>query len=76
MWTTTVKSTHEKEFDKVVEITHDFGNKVTVVTNFETNTIKMKHGEITVNEHEIIRDTESYTKYLNNINNEINPQKN
>lgn len=76
MWATTIKHKNSLWFDKVVEMTHDFGNNVTVVTNFETGTIRRMHGEIAVSEHELITDTETYTKYLNNINNEVNPIKN
>ncbi len=75
MWTTTIKSRNEKEFDKVVEMTHDFGNGVTVVTNFESNTTKLQHGSITVSEHEVIRDTEKYTNFLKNLEEEVNPEK-
>jgi hypothetical protein len=76
MWTTDTKSVHEHDFDKVVEMTHDFGNGVTVVSNFETSTTTLMHGAIAVSEHDLIRDTEKYTNYLNNLNNEVNPLKN
>lgn len=76
MWTTSKPIfKHEHDSDTLVEMTHDFGNGVTVVTNFEEGTTKLMHGKITVSEHELIRDTENYTKFLNNIDNEVNPQK-
>ena len=71
MWTTTVKCKHGIYCDKIVEITHGFDNNVTVVTDLEANIIKTKHGEITVDEIDLIRDIEEYTKFLNNINNKM-----
>ena len=76
MWTTTTKSVHEHDFDKVVEMIHDFGNGVTVVTSFQTNTTTLMHGAIAVNEHPLISDTEKYANFLTNLNNEVNPIKN
>lgn len=73
MWTTTIKHLNSLQRDNVSEISHDFGNGVTVVTNFEEGTTRQKHGEITVAEFDIIRDTEKYTNFLNNLQNEINP---
>ena len=76
MWTTrTTQEVHEIDSDRVCEITHDFGNRVTVVTNFDKGTSVMKHGEIEVSETELIRDTEKYTMFLNNIDKEVNPKK-
>lgn len=76
MWTTfTSKEVHEKGFDRVCEITHEFGNQVTVVTNFDKGTSVLRHGEIEVSETELIRDTEKYTMFLNNIDQEVNPKK-
>lgn len=74
MWTTTIEHKHEKDFDKVSKIFHDFGNGVTIVTDFENKAIKQLHGAITVHEHELIEDTEKYMNYLSNIDNEVNPK--
>lgn len=75
MYTTAISHYNSKERDRVSEITHDFGNRVTVVTNIETATTIIKHGEITMSEHDMIRDTDKYLIFLNNIDNEVNPQK-
>jgi hypothetical protein len=75
MWITLKpKCIHEQGFDKIVEITHHFGNEVTVVTNFETKTTTQLHGGIVVHEHDMIADTTNYLNYLNNLDNEINPK--
>jgi hypothetical protein len=74
MWTS-----QQPKFDQVSnsleEITHDFGNQVTVVTSFKTNSSKLMHGDILVSENELIQDTQKYTTFLNNIDNEVNPIK-
>lgn len=73
MWDTTYK---ENEDGKKVEAIHDFGQKVTVVTNYETNMAKQKYGDILIAEFEINPAIGIYTNFLNNIDNEVNPQKN
>lgn len=75
MWTTTITHRHGEDKDQVVGITHDFGNQVTVVTNFEERTTKVMHGSITVNEIDMIKHTEQYAQFLNNIDNEYNLKK-
>lgn len=75
MYTTTIIHFNSKEHDKAVEIKHDFGNQVTVVTNLENRTTRIMHGQITMSEHEMISDTAKYLTFLNNIDNETNPQK-
>lgn len=70
MWNTSYKHNNET----VVEMTHHFGNGVTVVTDFETNTSKLKHGDITVSEHEVSKEIGNYYHYLNNVDKEVNPE--
>jgi len=73
MWNTTYRRNEQCE---VVEATHDFGQQVTVVTNFETNMAQHKHGEIVIAEFEIDPAIGKYTTFLNNLDNEVNPSKN
>lgn len=75
MWTTDTRCVHEHNFDKVVEMTHDFGNKVTVVSNLEKKITTLMYGGIVVDTHDLIRDPDRYTNYLNELNNEVNPLK-
>lgn len=70
MWTTIFK--HDEH--GVVELTHDFGNEVTVVTNPAKRTFREYHGQI------LFRDTEltdnlikldNYFQLLENVYNEL-----
>ncbi len=74
MWTTN-KPIIDQGSNSLEEITHDFGNQVTVVTSFKTNSSKLMHGDILVSENELILDTQKYLTFLNNIDNEVNPIK-
>ena len=62
MWTTN-KPVFSDD-GQLKEITHDFGQDVTVVTNFERNTTQVIYGSIIDNEYPIIRDIEPYTQNL------------
>lgn len=76
MWTTDAPTfDHSHSFDKIIEVKHHFGKGVTVVSNFVEKTTKVLYNDIVAKEHDLIRDTEAYTCFLNNIANEINPIK-
>lgn len=75
MWTTTITHKNATEVDKVVKITHDFGNGMKVVTDFEQQSTTVMHGDIAVGQHEIIADTDHYFRFLNSIDNEVNALK-
>ncbi len=69
MWTTNYLRNGQGEVTKMV---HDFGNRVTVVTDIENNTSKQMHGDIEVNETDIDPAIGKYTRFLENIDNELN----
>ena len=69
MWTTTFK--HDEQ--GVAEISHDFGQQVSVVTNLRENTIQRMHGNICVKEYTADPEIAHYMKYLEEVDNEINP---
>jgi len=74
MWTTTNIHKHEANKDSVIELLHDFGNNVQIVTNLENKTTKLLHGGIQVgDEYPLIQDTDKYLTHLNNIDQEVNP---
>ena len=70
MWNTTYK---RNEQNQIVEATHHFGQQVTLVTNFETNMAKQKHGDIEIAEFEINPAIGIYTNLLYGIDKEVNP---
>lgn len=70
MWTTAFKH----DVNGVAEITHDFGNGITVVTNPVKRTIRRYHGKIMVHEEymdDVLRQLDKYLMYLENIESEI-----
>lgn len=71
MWNTTYK---RNEQQRVIAMIHDFGNGVNVITDIENNTSKLMHGEIEMGEHDIFPQVGIYTRYLENIDNEVNYQ--
>lgn len=75
MYTTTTKHYHSKEVDRVIEIEHDFGSGITVVSNLEEGVTRRLHGGVQVEEFPLIKDTDKYLTYLDRLDNEINPLK-
>ncbi len=72
MYKTTFTHFHSLEMDRVEEVIHDFGNGIRVVSNLVECTTRKFHGEIQVEEFELIQHTEYYLNYLNSIDNEVN----
>jgi hypothetical protein len=71
MWTTTFK----RNAERVEEITHDFGNRVRIVTNLIDLTICRYHGDILMKEYTADPQIEHYLQFLNNVDMEVNPPK-
>ena len=68
MWTTRFKHSE----GVVEEMTHDFGNKVKVVTNLTERTIKRYHGGVLVREFTLDPQVMYYVRFLENVGNEVN----
>lgn len=75
MYKTTTKHYHSEEVDRVIEIEHDFGSGITVVSNLEEGVTRRLHGGVQVEEFPLIKNTDKYLTYLDRLDNEINPLK-
>lgn len=68
MWTTSFK----RDEQGLAAMSHDFGNKVTVVTDLREKTIRRMHGDICVKEHTADPEIGHYLRYLEEVDMEIN----
>ena len=75
MYTSTTKHYHSNEVDRVIEIEHNFGSGITVVSDLEEGVTRRLHGGVQVEEFPLIKDTDKYLAYLDRLDNEINPLK-
>ena len=75
MYKTATKHYHSEEVDRVIEIEHDFGSAITVVSDLEEGVTRRLHGGVQVKEFPLIKDTDKYLTYLDRLDNEINPLK-
>lgn len=76
MYTSTTKHYHSEEVDRVIEIEHNFGSGITVVSDLEEGVTRRFHGGIQINEFPLIKDVDKYHKYLSSIEQEINNNNN
>ena len=76
MYKTATKHYHSEEVDRVIEIEHDFGSGITVVSDLEEGVTRRLHGGIQINEFPLIKDVDKYHKYLSSIEQEINNNNN
>lgn len=68
MWTTAFK--HDEQ--GMAEMSHDFGNQVSVVTDLRQQTIRRMHGDICVKEYPADPEIGHYLRYLEEVDMEIN----
>ena len=55
----------------IIGLLHDFGNGITVVTDFEKRTTTRYHGEIEVEQYQYAEDLTAYTKLMQSIESSI-----
>lgn len=67
MWTTEFKRSE----GVVVEMTHDFGEQVKVVTDLKEQVVKRYHGGVLVKEYTLDPQVQYYFQFLNIISEEI-----
>jgi hypothetical protein len=67
-YTTTIENS---EANGVKGVSHDFGNRIRVVTDFEKKTTQRIHGDIIVKDYPYEPDTELYARFLANVELEV-----